>query len=58
MRDVIFGCETFDDVQSAQMLGTACRVAYNERRPHSSLGYMSPAEFAQTCTASGRPDWP
>ena len=52
LRDEFLGCEVFDDVQSAQVLGTAWRVAYNERRPHSSLGYMTPAEFSQTCTAS------
>lgn len=52
LRDEFLGCEVFDDVQSAQVLGMAWRVAYNERRPHSSLGYMTPAEFGQTCTAS------
>lgn len=52
LRDEFLGCEVFDDVQSAQALGTAWRVAYNEWRPHSSLGYQTPAEFARTCTAS------
>lgn len=52
LRDEFLGCEVFEDVQTAQALGTAWRVAYNQQRPHSSLGYMTPAEFAQTCTAS------
>jgi transposase InsO family protein len=51
-RDEFLGCEVFDDVHSAQALGTAWRVSYNEYRPHSSLGYQTPAEFARTCIAS------
>ena len=52
LKDEFLGCEIFDDVQSAQALGTAWRVGYNQWRPHSSLGYMTPAEFSRTCTAS------
>lgn len=51
-RDEFLGCEVFDDVHSAQALGTAWRVSYNDYRPHSSLGYQTPAEFARTCIAS------
>ena len=28
---------------------------YNEERPHSSLGYMTPIEFASQCATSVRP---
>ncbi len=29
------------------------REDYNSSRPHSSLNYMSPVEFTQTCTLQG-----
>lgn len=31
------------------------RVDYNQHRPHSSLGDLTPAEFAQCSLASGQP---
>ena len=52
LRDEFLGCEVFDNVREAQALGTAWRVAYNDKRPHSSLGYQTPSEFARTCAAS------
>jgi hypothetical protein len=33
----------------AQALGALWREEYNTERPHSSLGYKTPAEFASTC---------
>ena len=39
----------------AQAVVEAWRIAYNEERPHSSLDYMTPAEFAAHCRNSGRP---
>ncbi len=51
LRPEFPGCEILVDVQSAKALGTAWRVAYNQRRPHSSLGHMPQAEFARTCAA-------
>lgn len=52
LRDEFLGCEVFDSVRDAQVLGTNWRVAYNETRPHSSLGYQTPTEFARTCVPS------
>lgn len=52
LRDEFLECEVFETVHDAQALGTAWRRSYNEERPHSSLGYRTPAEFARTCVAS------
>jgi putative transposase len=52
LRDEFLECEVFETVEEAQALGTAWRQSYNEERPHSSLGYRTPAEFARTCVAS------
>jgi putative transposase len=55
LRDEFLGCEVFENVRDAEAMGTAWRIAYNERRPHSSLGYRTPAEFARVCATSVRP---
>jgi transposase InsO family protein len=52
LRDEFLNCEVFETAQEAQALGTAWRRSYNEERPHMSLGYRTPAEFARTCVAS------
>jgi putative transposase len=52
VRDEFLACEVFETVRDAQALGTAWRQSYNEERPHMSLGYRTPAEFARACAAS------
>ena len=52
LRDEFLGCEVFESVRDAMALGTAWRRQYNEVRPHSSLGYVTPAEFARACVPS------
>jgi putative transposase len=52
LRDEFLACEVFESVKEAQALGTAWRRSYNEVRPHMSLGYRTPAEFARACAAS------
>jgi hypothetical protein len=44
---VPFG-ETFHNRDHARALIKLYRRSYNERRPHSSLGYLTPREFAAT----------
>jgi len=48
-RDELLNAESFACLQEAQVLVEAYRGEYNHHRPHSSLGYVSPASFAATC---------
>ena len=49
-RDEFLNREEFESEPQARALGALWREEYNTERPHSSLGYMTPAEFAATCT--------
>ena len=53
LRDELLGREEFASLAEARALGTAWHLEYSHRRPHSSLGYRTPAEFAAGCAASG-----
>ena len=45
LRDELKNGELFKSVAEAQGLLDRWRDEYNKYRPHSSLGYLSPAEF-------------
>lgn len=39
-------------LEDARIKARAWREDFNDRRPHSSLGYLTPSEFARRCAAS------
>ena len=45
----------FTSLSEAKMTIEAWRVDYNEARPHGSLGYLAPSEFAKRSRAKQRP---
>jgi putative transposase len=46
LRDELLNMHAFADLREARNLTTAWREDYNHQRPHSSLGYRTPAAFA------------
>ena len=48
LRDELLGQEVFASLAEAEVLAERHRRPYNESRPHSALGYLSPAAFAAT----------
>jgi putative transposase len=51
MRDELLNESLFIDLDQARQLISAWVIDYNTARPHSSLGYKTPAAFADTLTA-------
>lgn len=49
-RDECLNAEEFGDLREARALTQRYRADYNQLRPHSGLGYQTPAEFAARCT--------
>ena len=50
LRDEFLDREEFESEPQARALGALWREEYNTERPHSSLGYKTPAEFSATCS--------
>ena len=48
-RDELLDRELFTSVKEAQVVCEDHRLDYNHHRPHSSLEYQTPAEFAAKC---------
>ena len=47
LRDECLNVRQFASIADAQAKIQAWRVDYNQRRPHGSLGHLTPSEFAQ-----------
>ena len=54
MRDELLNVEEFMNLAEARWSAKRRLHEHNEERPHSSLGYRTPAEFATQCAASIR----
>ena len=48
LRDELLNREWFCTLREAQVVLDGWREEYNQERPHSSLGYLSPDEYAAT----------
>ena len=51
-RDEFLNRESFASMLEAKALGKQHRHRHNHERPHSSLNYQTPMEFAQRCLAA------
>jgi len=52
LRDEMLNIEEFMNLAEARWFARRRQQEHNEERPHSSLGYRTPAEFASQCAAS------
>ena len=52
LRDEFLATEIFESLAATKVLTRQWREDYNHHRPHSSLGYVTPTEFAARCAAS------
>ena len=53
LRDDVLNREVFHSVKEAKVVVENWRLEYNNHRPHSSLGYMTPAAFAASRNPPG-----
>lgn len=53
LRDECLNMYAFDNVYEAQEIIENWRMEYNNFRPHSSLGYLTPGEYAERESARG-----
>jgi putative transposase len=53
LRDECLNRELFGSLREAQIILEQWRNEYNDLRPHSSLGYQTPAEYARSASDAG-----
>src|SRR4051794_41509174 len=53
MRDELLNETLFFDLDDARAKLSAWVADYNDQRPHSALGYLTPAAYAANFTATG-----
>ena len=53
LRDDVLNREVFYSVKEAKVIVENWRLEYNNHRPHSGLGYMTPAGYAVSCNPPG-----
>lgn len=53
LRDELLNREVFSSLKEAQVILEQFRKEYNTERPHSSLNYLTPAEYKAYCLAHG-----
>ena len=53
LRDELLDREMFETLKEAKVIIEDHRLEYNHRRPHSSLGYRTPAGSAEACIHRG-----
>lgn len=53
LRDELLNRELFASLHEAQVVAKDWRENYNTQRPHSALGYQTPAAFAAGCGNAG-----
>lgn len=56
LRAELLNAEVFANIADAQLKLTLWRRFYDEERPHSSLGYLAPASYAQTFQETTTPE--
>ena len=54
LRDELLNVEEFMNLAEAKWFANRRIYEHNEERPHSSLGYQTPSEFASQCAAGVR----
>ena len=53
LRDECLNRELFGSLLEAQIILEQWRNEYNDKRPHSSLGYQTPSEYARSASDAG-----